>query len=163
MSRDIFIINEQLTLIQVTWHPRSPDTLALLTSDNFIRLFGLAEPDLPLLELPLLSPSSIHLYPNTIKLEEYGIVAFACWGSSAFAFHESGDVSLVSMTRDARPQKLSMHPQDTAGNYISSACSMLLLDTSPLGVVLAGKSGMEEIMVCHCVYLEEDSSVELQV
>lgn len=162
MSQDIFIINDRLTLTQVSWHPRSPDTLALLTSDSFIRLFNLAEPDLPLLELPLLSPSSIHLYPNTIKLEEYGIVAFSLWSSSAFVFHESGDVSLVSMTQHSRPQKLSMHPQDTRGNYISSACSMLLLETSPLAVILAGRSGMEDMMVCHCVYLEE-SSLDLQV
>lgn len=162
VSRDLFIINDHLTLVQVSWHPRSPDTLALLTSDNFIRLFSLAEPDLPLLELPLLSLSGIHLYPNTIKLEEYSIVAFELWSSSAFIFHESGDVSLVSMTQHSRPHKLSMHPQDTRGNYISSACSMLLLETSPLAVILAGRSGMEDMMLCHCVYLE-DSESELPV
>ena len=94
-------------------------------------------------------------------------MSFALWGASdqAFIFHESGDVSLVSLTQKQhhhRPRKLSMHPQDTAGNYISSACSMLLLETSPLGLVLAGRSGVEDMMVCHCIYLES-SDVQAQV
>lgn len=158
VASDIFTINDRLFLVQVSWCPRTPDTLALLTSDNFIRLFQLAEPNLPVLELPLFSPSSIHFYPSTIKLDEYCIVACGLWNSSAFVFHDSGDVSLVSLVQDSHPRPLSMHPQDTKGNYICSSCSMLLLDTAPLAVILAGKSEMDDMMVCHCLYLEDSDS-----
>ena len=158
VSNDVFTINDHLTLVQVSWYPASPDTLALLTSDNSIRLFSLAQPNLPLLELPLTSSNHIAFYKNTIKLEEYCIVGFSVWNRSAFVYHDSGDVSLVSLSRHSRPQQLSMHPQDTTGNYICSSSSMLLLDdTLPLAVILAGKSGMDDMMMCHCVYLDDSS------
>ncbi len=159
VSSDVFTINDRLTLIQVSWYPASPDTLALLTSDNAIRLFNLAQPNLPFLELPLTSNNNISFYQNTIKLEEYSITGFSVWNRSAFIYHDSGDVSLVSLTHHAHPQTLSMHPQDTKGNYICSSSSMLLLeDTVPLAVILVGKSGMDDMMVCHCVYLDDSEN-----
>ena len=161
VSSDVFTINDRLTLIQVSWYPASPDTLALLTSDNSIRLFNLAQPNLPLLELPLTPSNNISFYQNIIKLEEYCIVGFSVWKRSAFVYHDSGDVSLVSLTQHSLPQPLSMHPQDTKGNYICSSSSMLLLEetaaAAPLAVILAGKSGMDDMMMCHCVYLEDSS------
>lgn len=157
VAGDIFTINDNLLLEQVSWCPHIPDTLALLTSDNFIRLFQLAEPSLPILELPLFSPSSIHFYPNTIKLEEESTTAFRIWNNSAFVFHDSGEVSLVTLSQNPNMRKLSMHPHDQ-GNYICSSSSMLLLDTTPLAVILAGKSGMDDMMVCHCLYLEDSDS-----
>lgn len=162
LTRDIpFTINEGLTLIQVSWYPSTPDTLALLTSDSFIRLFNLAEPEIPLLELSLLSAGINLAMHNVLKLEEECIVGFSLWKGSAFVFHDSGDVSLVSLLEHSRPQWLSMHPQDTE-NYISSSYSILVLERTPLVVVLAGKSGMYDLKVCHCVYLEE-SDMEAQV
>lgn len=160
----MFTINDHLTLTQVSWYPVNPDTLALLTSDNCLRLFSLAQPNLPLLELSLTSSNHISFYQNTIKLEEYCIVGFSVWNRSAFVYHDSGDVSLVSLSRHSRPQQLSMHPQDTTGNYICSSASMLLLEgTVPLAVVLAGKSGMDDMMMCHCLYLDDSSEEYEQV
>ena len=160
VASDIFIINDRLTLVQGSWYPSSPDTVALLTSDNFIRLFSLAEPNLPALEIPLFSPTSIHFYPSTIKLDEYSVVAFSIWNTSVFILHDSGDVSLLPLSPGAKPRMLSMHPQDTKGNYICSSSSMLLLETAPLAVVLAGRSSMDDMMVCHCVYLEAEEEEE---
>ena len=163
VSSEVFTISDCLTLVQLSWHPTSPDTLILLTSDNTLRLFHLAQPDLPQLELSLTSSNNISFHQNTIKLEEYCIVGFSVWRRSAFVYHDSGDVSLISLTQHSRPQLLSMHPQDTEGNYICSSSSMLLLEeTVPLTVILAGKSGMDDMMVCHCVYLEDMSPEDEQ-
>ena len=152
----MFTINDCLTLVQTAWYTSIPDTLVLLTSDNFIRLSNLAEPNLPLLEVPLLpSSASVQLHHHGLVLNQECVVAFSLWKTSAFILHESGDVSLVSLARTTYPRKppqvLRMHPQ-ADDNYTSNPSSILLLNVAPLFVVVADKTGI----VYHCVYLHEN-------
>lgn len=149
-----------VTLVQVSWHLSNPEVLVLLTSDSFIRLFSLANPNVSMLEISLLPPSSgLQLRPHGLMLQGTH-VAFSLWRNSAFVLHDNGDVCVVSLTQQpptiSRP--LIVNPPSYE-NYWSNPSSMLLLNTTPLVlIVVDSKVGI----VYHCVYLES-SNVDNQV
>ena len=54
VASDLFYIHRHsLALLQVAWHPTQPGSLCLLTSDDTLRVYRLADPSVPLLTLPL--------------------------------------------------------------------------------------------------------------
>ncbi len=156
IAHDIFAINDKLTLLQVSWFtPAGSHTLALLTSDNFIRLFNLIDPNLPLLEVPLFPSSpNIQLRSGGVSLAQESAMAFSLWNTSAFVLQDNGDLSLVSLAHHppySPPQPLRMFPPDDDNYQCTSPLSLLLLKTTPLTVVVADSTGM----IYHCVYLAE--------
>ena len=159
VASHVFTINDCLTLVQVSWYPSSPNTLALLTSDNFLQLFNLAEPELPVLKVPLLpSSTGIQLHHHHgLNMDQDCVVGFSLWNRSAFILQDSQDValSLISLTQHPHPlpKPLRIYPP-ADDNYWSTPSSLLVLNTTPLAVVVADKTGM----VYHCVYLEEESA-----
>ena len=155
MAETLFARYDRLSLIQVSWYPFIPDTLALLTSDNFIRLYGLADPDCPSLEVPLLFPYVHHPQRERLVIQDDCVMGFCFQERSAFILHENGELSLVSLSQDTRlhvPHRLRMFPLSEDDDEIY-ASSMLLLGTTPSLVVVAHKSGM----IYHCIYLEAHS------
>ena len=155
VAEPLFTRYDRLSLIQVSWNLPTSDNLALLTSDNFIRLFSLAEPDCPSLEIPLLSPYVHHSQRERLVIQDDCVIGFCLRNRSAFILHENGELSLVSLTQDTRlhvPQRMRMFPLSEDDDEIYSS-SMLLLDTTPSLLVVAHKSGM----IYHCIYLEASS------
>ena len=147
---------DQLTLLQICWYPLSPDTLALLTSDNYLRLYSLADPECPLLAVPLLHQCTRIPQRGRIRIEEENIIRFCIRDTSAFILHDNGDVSLVSLDQDTRehaPKRLRMSLYSSDDNEEIDSSGMLLLDTTPSLLVIAYKSGM----IYHCICLEDSS------
>jgi len=149
-----------VNLLQVSWYPPSPDTLALLTSDNFIRLYSLADPDRPLLVVPLLPQCSRDMSQRGgFRIEEDNVIHFCLHHTSAFLLHDSGDVSLVSLEQELQertPKQLMMVLHSSDDNEEIDSSTMLLLDTSPAILIVAYKSGM----IYHCMYFGDGRSSE---
>lgn len=160
MAEPLFARYDRISLVQVSWYLPISDNLALLTSDNFIRLYSLADPDCPSLEIPLLSPYIHQPQRERLVIQDDCVIGFCLKNRSAFILHENGELSLVSLSQDTRlnaPQRMRMFPLSEVDDEIYSS-SMLLLDTTPSVIVVAHKSGM----IYHCVYLEancEDGEV----
>lgn len=154
VASDLFCIHRHsLTLVQVAWHPTQPGSLCLLTSDDTLRVYGLADPSVPLLLLPL-SDSP----PASCTLEDT-VVAFSVWPDSVFFLRDTGDVYRTSLGgiaggRASSPP-LPMHPS-AEDNYGSDACSLLVLPTSPRVLVIANSNGV----IYHCIYIQEEKEEE---
>ena len=147
IANDYFTIH-QPPLLQVSWHPTAPFQLALLTMDNMIRFYSLADPELVILSLSL--PSS----PTAGVLHSMKdpVVAFGLWQNSAFILQEGGEVTLATLTQATPPPPpLLIHPQ-TDEDCDSEASSMLILPSQPCVVVIATTNGT----VNHCVYLDDE-------
>lgn len=153
VAEALFVRYDQLVLRQVAWYPPSPDTLALLTSDNFLRLYSLGDPECPLLEVPLLPQSSYLSLRGGFRIEEDNVVQFCVHQTSAFVLHDTGDISLVSLDQDTRGhalKRLTMVLQSSDDYEEIDPSAMLLLESSPCILIVAYKSGM----IYHCMYLE---------
>ena len=145
IASDFFKVHHDfIKLLQVEWHPENPGLLIFLTSDNFLRLVNLANPDFAILTIPLLSGSV-----GEISLKD-PIVNFSVLSNTVFVLQDCGDVYKVPLTSiDVTPSALGMHPP-AEDNYGSDATSLLVLPTDPPCLVIANASGV----LHHCVYLD---------
>ena len=136
-----------LTIQSVTWH--STDSLLLLTSDGALRLFSIAQPEIPQLSLSVL-PAAAQT-SQTLRLEEEGtIVACALHGDTALLLMERVDVVSINLHIGAQPSPpLPMHPV-TEESYTVGGCDMMVL--SPSILAIATDSGR----VLHCIYITGD-------
>ena len=136
-----------LTVQSVTWH--STDSLLLLTSDGALRLFNIAQPEIPQLSLSVIPAAG--QTSQTLRLEEEGtIVTCALHGDSALLLMERVDVVSINLQIGAQPSPpLSMHPV-TEESYTVGGCDMLVL--SPAILAIATDSGK----ILHCVYITGD-------
>ena len=97
VAGDLFSVYRQtLELLQVQWHPHQPGTLCLLTSDDTLRVFSLANPNVPLLTFPLSAPTPLH----GCALDD-SVVAFSLLSTAIFILRDTGDVHLSSLSPDA--------------------------------------------------------------
>ena len=151
VAGDLFSVYRQtLELLQVQWHPHQPGTLCLLTSDDTLRVFSLANPNVPLLTFPLSAPTPLH----GCALDD-SVVAFSLLSTAIFILRDTGDVHLSSLSPDAPcSPPLVMHPP-AEDNYGSDASRILALPTSPSTLIIANSSGT----LHHCVYIHEEMQV----
>ena len=161
-SRYFQIYGDQYTLVHAAWHPTIPAVLVLLTSDNVLRLFNIANPNDPLVEIPLLSTTTVGVYFKSHGYTlDYPFVSFSLWNNSAFAIRDSGEVCLVPLASNPSappPSPLLMHPQ-ADDNYPGDPTSLLVMPTVPCVLVIANSSGV----LHHCVYLEPEEEVSVCV
>ena len=145
IASDFFKVHHDfIKLLQVEWHPENPGVLIFLTSDNFLHLVNLANPDFAFLTIPLL-PGSL----SEISLKD-PIVNFSVLSNTAFVLQDCGDVYKVPLASMATaPSALGMHPP-AEDNYGSDATSLLVLHTNPPCLVIANANGV----LYHCVYLD---------
>ena len=151
VAGDLFSVYRQtLELLQVQWHPHRPGALCLLTSDDTLRVFSLADPNVPLLTFPLSAPTPLH----GCALDD-SVVAFSLLSTAIFILRDTGDVHLSSLSPDAPcSPPLVMHPT-AEDNYGSDASRILVLPTSPSTLIIANSSGT----LHHCVYIHEEMQV----
>ena len=151
VAGDLFSVYRQtLELLQVQWHPHQAGALCLLTSDDTLRVFSLADPNVPLLTFPLSAPTPLH----GCALDD-SVVAFSLLSTAIFILRDTGDVHLSSLSPDAPcSPPLVMHPT-AEDNYGSDASRILALPTSPSTLIIANSSGT----LHHCVYIHEEMQV----
>ena len=78
------------------------------------------------------------------------VVSFSCVQDKIFALRDTGDVTMTDISSSTPPPfPLPMHPL-SEDNYGNEATSLLILQTTPLTLIIAHSSGM----LYHCVFME---------
>lgn len=137
-----------LEVLHVQWHPNDDKTIAVLTSDELIRIYHISNPSVPTLSLNVLSR---HSQSHAVTLEEDYVISFALSDDIVFLLLKSLEVQIISLKEGAQPSlSLPMYPLDK-DNYSGIGCGLLLLPTQPLVLIIASANG-----VLHCVFAEND-------
>eukprot|EP00731_Ephydatia_muelleri_P032285 Em0023g792a len=149
VARELLTIYAQsLELLQASWHPKSPHCICLLTSDNTLRVFGLSEPDTPMVTIQL-GGSTLS---RSLRVQDT-FIAFQFWADSVFVLQDNGDVWLSDFKDGATPSPpLSMRPP-SEDNYSSDPCSILVLPLELCVVVIANGNGM----LHHCIFYSSET------
>ena len=150
VARELLTIYAQsLELLQASWHPESPHCMCLLTSDNTLRMFGLSEPDTPLVTIQL-GGSTLS---RSLRVQDT-FIAFQFWAASVIVLQDNGDVWLCDFRDGAAPNSpLSMRPP-SEDNYSSDPCSILVLSLELCVVVIANGNGM----LHHCIFYPTETA-----
>lgn len=146
VAKELLTIHAQsLELLQASWHPEKPHCICLLTSDNTMRMFGLLEPDLPILTI-CLSGSTLS---QSLRVQDT-FIAFQFWANSVFVLQDNGDIWLCQFREGATLKPpLSIRPP-SEDNYGSDPASILVLSMRTIElcvVVIANSSGV----LHHCI------------
>uniref|UniRef100_A0A147A2W5 Nuclear pore complex protein Nup88 n=1 Tax=Fundulus heteroclitus TaxID=8078 RepID=A0A147A2W5_FUNHE len=185
VAERFFTSSPSVSLRQAAWYPSETDEphLALLTSDNTIRFYGLKLPHTPAKVLPVSQSedeSSLHP-PARSYAASLGEIAVAFdFGPACcpprrlaaqcakdrpvyplYVLYENGETYVsytgqangLSATRPAGP--LPMYPA-AEDNYGYDACAVLCLPCAPCILVIATESGT----LYHCVVLESEEEEE---
>jgi nuclear pore complex protein Nup88 len=162
IATDLFTIHHHtIRLLQSAWHPSLPLTLLLLTNDSTLRIFSLADPNYPRYSVPLSTSAANQVH--SCSLEDM-VVSFACTHTNRlFALRDTGDViatSLATPTSSASSpsssEPLPMHPMSEDNYGTDDAAGLILLETTPLVLIIAHSGGT----LYHCVYMESDEERE---
>ena len=146
-----------LKVLQARWHPEDDKTIAILTSDDMIRLYHLSQPSIPVLTLNLM-PGLAYQRRHSVTLDEDNeIVSFCLSGDAIFLLQKSLDIQTILLKEGACPSiSLPMYPL-VDNNYSWSGCDMLLLPTQPPVLVIASVDGR----ILHCVYVKNGDTDEV--
>lgn len=133
-----------LNVIQVQWCPNMDSTIAVLTSDEKLRLYTITEPNIPLLCVN----TSLNATSHALKLPDEKTMCFSFYNDMLFLLQDQLSVQTLTLREGSLPSMpLPMYPLMN-DNYEEEGCGLLVLPTTPPVLVLASTGGR----IRHCVY-----------
>ncbi|XP_076325192.1 LOW QUALITY PROTEIN: nuclear pore complex protein Nup88 [Tachypleus tridentatus] len=185
IAEHFFVCNKRTEVAHVAWHPGSESGthLAVLSTDNYLRIYEATDPQTPIQAYNLgpykssyyLMPSSKLLFSTSLGETaisfDFGPALTNIESSEnlsqekkiwpAFVLKGNGDIYMVSTTlknprvRNKVQGPLTMHPP-AEDNYGVDACSVLCLPSVPPVLVIATSSNI----IYHSVILPSDSTAK---